>query len=90
MQQCASEHHGGGIGCVGGGEIEIINCLVCGNQSLPIPLLLGFEDYLKTTKVKCKQDKENNVGNLTVQGAIAVEEIDIRLISGFGADSKSE
>jgi hypothetical protein len=56
-------------------EDQGANDVINGKKSLPIQLLLGATDYLKTTKVKCKQGKENNVGNLTVQGAIAVEEI---------------
>jgi hypothetical protein len=48
---------------------DVIN----GDKTLPIQLLLGFEDALEVTKVKAKQGKENNVGNLTVQGLIAVE-----------------
>jgi len=54
-------------------EDQGANDVINGTKSLPVSLLLGDTDYLKTTKVKCKQGKENNVGNLTVQGAIAVE-----------------
>ncbi len=54
-------------------EDQGANDIINGKKSLPVQLLSGFADYVATTKVKVKPGKTNNVGNLTVQGAIAVE-----------------
>ncbi len=56
-------------------EDQGANDVINGKKSVPVQLLLGDTDYLKTTKVKCKQGNENQVGKLAVQGVIAVEEI---------------
>jgi predicted outer membrane repeat protein len=54
-------------------EDQGANDVINGKKSLPVQLLVGHEDYLHATKIKCKQGKSGNVGNLTCQGGIAVE-----------------